>query len=711
MDARLRRDLLRPKRWAVALAVALALGGLGGGLIAFVSAGASSSDAVAFQAVGPRIGDAVRYAASGGGTFGYDWLEDGVVHDAAGVAHGTHMLLVNDSRDRSGGVWLLGLSSDGHEVAAYAVDASRDGTPGANGADRGSGAAATPQRHTLEQRFDDRQGAAERPCGLAPQLWQARHVPGDKLPLAPCRPSLVGDLAGAQGWLILDRTWSDGTVRFALAHEESDAGAVRYGYRSDVPYAVLIEGSNGDRLTLAGFSPGSTPLPATLPALPTQPAAPLETAPSQPWGPSEAGIQHPFPLAAAWQRTRDDASFTTLRDFQAGHPGTYVAAASYSELLDPEDRETWRTWTFTATDGHDEQEFTARAVERPQVYLPDGLGPTSTSYDFSAGRLASALGDRPLRAPTTMPTVASLWSAWQVFASPRHASEAPNAWSFDLRCDDACTTVQQEYAGGLDRYDRTVVYPEPTHTLPPSDPVDTRSRSILTYDATGNATAAFPASATPTAYTEDRIDWTRGDQSPAVAPGFPEPSGAAHALAWGAFPTAPAVAAAGIGALLAALAYALWPALKAGPATLFTRLRADDLLQNPLRAELHALIEAQPGIHHRALARATGRAKGAVEHHLRKLVQGGLVSAVRASGHTCYFVGQPQPADAAAAPVLKSPVAQAILAGVQATPGVRAADLARSLRVAPTTVQYHVARLRSARLLAGSPRDGGLHAA
>jgi predicted transcriptional regulator len=133
---------------------------------------------------------------------------------------------------------------------------------------------------------------------------------------------------------------------------------------------------------------------------------------------------------------------------------------------------------------------------------------------------------------------------------------------------------------------------------------------------------------------------------------------------------------------------------------LFSRVRKDALLDNPIRAQIHAAIEAQPGIHALDLVRLVGKGNGTVEHHLRKLVTGDLVTKVQGTGYTCYFVkGSTDRRDMAAAPLLKSPVAQAVLDAARNRPGLPPSVLARELGVAPATISYHLRRLETAGLV------------
>ncbi len=182
--------------------------------------------------------------------------------------------------------------------------------------------------------------------------------------------------------------------------------------------------------------------------------------------------------------------------------------------------------------------------------------------------------------------------------------------------------------------------------------------------------------------------------TPPTSPGSP-----AGALAIAGLP-APATAIGAI-ATLAALLVLAWPWLKAGgPLALFSRVSGGRVLENPRRAALLDLVEAEPGIHLRELARRTGQAEGALRHHLARLVDAGKVRAVRGPRYLCYFpVGAVDRNVAAAAPLLKSDVARRLLERCAAEPGLSGQRLAADLGVTPGAVTYHVQRLSAAGLL------------
>ena len=159
-------------------------------------------------------------------------------------------------------------------------------------------------------------------------------------------------------------------------------------------------------------------------------------------------------------------------------------------------------------------------------------------------------------------------------------------------------------------------------------------------------------------------------------------------------------AAIGFDALTAGLLWWLSPLAKGGLSGLFSRIRDDELLRNPSRRLLRDLVAENPGIHHQELVRRLGKGKGGAEHHLRKLVDGGVLVSRQSPGYTCYWVaGGATRASVAAAPALKSPVAQGIVRLRLQSPGISSAAMARALGVRPATISYHVERLRAAGVL------------
>lgn len=138
----------------------------------------------------------------------------------------------------------------------------------------------------------------------------------------------------------------------------------------------------------------------------------------------------------------------------------------------------------------------------------------------------------------------------------------------------------------------------------------------------------------------------------------------------------------------------------------FTRLRQDRLLDHPVRADLFARIEERPGIHYLALVEASGKAKGAVSHHLATLSRAGIITAIRQRGFSSYFVR-----GAIDAPVMhglaavKAPAAARALRDIAAEPGRPAREVARRVGLHESTLRHHVRRFSQAGMVA---QEGGL---
>ncbi|MHB8634421.1 MAG: helix-turn-helix domain-containing protein, partial [Thermoplasmatota archaeon] len=148
----------------------------------------------------------------------------------------------------------------------------------------------------------------------------------------------------------------------------------------------------------------------------------------------------------------------------------------------------------------------------------------------------------------------------------------------------------------------------------------------------------------------------------------------------------------------AGLAWLGKPALTA----LFSRLRRNHALDSTARRQLMAAIEAEPGIHLRALVRRSGQGSGAVRHHVAKLVHANLVVQRKAGGYLCLFpadaTGSVEAAEAAASGATKADGARRVLRAVAAGPaGVR--PLAARAGLAPSTVEHHLVRLSAAGLV------------
>lgn len=465
-------------------------------------------------------------------------------------------------------------------------------------------------------------------------------------------------------------------------------------------------------LELSAYQAGAQPRLPTIP--PSDPAPEPTFAPAQPWGPDESGVRHPFPLSEAYLGARDDPQFPDLRDYLQSHPEAFVARAQLAVGAASETG-MQRTWSFTVTDGGSWLDVDARRTDRPQaplglpVPLPGGapaVPAANTTYRSEGvhrgNQYYAGLYPTPAEAPDSLPTVASLMARWQAYASPEFAARGPNAWGFQVTClrilETACRSVwvtawagHQDASAGGNELDRS--------TTPPTLRATSNTNASL-LQVSGNRTQALVES------------WQVADQragippappvTPATAAGSPAP-GRSAPLAWAPTPAQ----AAGVGAVAAAvgLLYYLWPLAKGGLG-LFSRLREPEVVAHPARRQLLQLIEAEPGIHFKEMARRTGLPNGSLVHHLETLRRGGQVVARPSGGYTLYFLGPRVPAGSAeAASALKADGARRILELVRQQPGLSSADVAARCGLQPSTVSYHVQRLQAAGLLAGL-RDG-----
>jgi DNA-binding transcriptional ArsR family regulator len=541
----------------------------------------------------------------------------------------------------------------------------------------------------LKQRVDDRTD-----CWNGPHSWAGRdysvivHAVGG---VAPLRTAVVDSYQTDD----LDR--GSGARPF-----------MRCTYLEGFPFATRVEFMSGDAgpgpddyaaaYQLDGFALGTTPI-ATEPKVLAPAPPPAILAPATEAGPNTTGFDHPYALAVAWQNAKQDASFTDLQDYLKAHPDAYLGQASFSKFT--EQGSTHYEWYIVATDGQAQYAFRNIHTPGPAEILP-ASSPVPAPLLLTAGgdsydRLTNGWEDGPYPLPadrpTMMPTVASLVADWSVIAQRDDA----NAYGFDLRCgvrDDGTCQQRAMFFAGFSSDDSSPGIP--------TAPGDRRIQgSDVQADGNGRL-VAFSQRMTTQQYGSlvDPNPSGGGDPTPKPAELTTLPSG----MRW--IPTRDEAVAVGGFALLATLAYWLWPTLKGlAPIGLFSRVHKDRLMDNPLRQRLVQRIEAEPGIHHNALVRELGNGKGAIEHHLHKLTEAKLVLRHRGVGYTCYFPIGTDRRSMAATPALKSDGARRVLEAVtRGLSGVR--EVAAATGLAPSTVSHHLERLRGAGLVVGGSGAG-----
>ncbi len=443
--------------------------------------------------------------------------------------------------------------------------------------------------------------------------------------------------------------------------------------------------------TLVGFERGTAPWDDGRAVPPAQPLPAIVLADRSPWGPSEEGVAHPFPASQAWALTRDDVQSSTFRDFLTANPDAVAVQSSYDQQTTGDRIE--RTWTMIVHGAGPDATGRLDATQTTEpvgnaVFAALGLrdpAPPETSYAlrFVATGGSSLPYPDPSTLPRQLPTVASAIATWRDFAGDD--AGAPG-WGLDFGVMDF-TPEQVVTVGSND-------LASPSSSLLDPAPGQANSKFVvLGLDGMGHilyrddATAAF------------REGGSGGPVGTSSIPPREESPVARPALAGIFLPTTPEAAGIGVLSMFVALGYYLWPLAKGGAFGLFSRVQHDRLLDHLMRRRLHDAVEAQPGIHFKALVRDAGAGQGATEHHLRKLVDAGLLAVRAGPGFTCYF---PRGHDAglmAAAPVLKSPGARALLAAIVASPGLSGKDLANTTGLDPSSVTYHVQRMQEAGLV------------
>lgn len=163
------------------------------------------------------------------------------------------------------------------------------------------------------------------------------------------------------------------------------------------------------------------------------------------------------------------------------------------------------------------------------------------------------------------------------------------------------------------------------------------------------------------------------------------------------------LAAAAAGASLAGL-YAVWRVLKwtgiAAFLPLYSHITDDEILDDPNRAGIYRLIQAEPGISTKDVADRLDLAWGTVTHHLGKLEKRRFVVSKKYGKYRRYFAngaGGTDQKDAVA--VLRLDRTGDVAALIQQNPGVTQKAVSNMLGVSSSTILWHVKRLEEVRLV------------
>lgn len=132
-----------------------------------------------------------------------------------------------------------------------------------------------------------------------------------------------------------------------------------------------------------------------------------------------------------------------------------------------------------------------------------------------------------------------------------------------------------------------------------------------------------------------------------------------------------------------------------GAAALFSRLREAAVLGHPRRSALVEFVRMHPGERAEMARRSLGLPNGVWLHHLRVLVQRGLVRERREEGMCRLYPGGPR---IAPRPYLR-PFHRAVLDRLRSTPGLTQREIARTFGASERAVSYQVAQLQRQGLL------------
>lgn len=119
----------------------------------------------------------------------------------------------------------------------------------------------------------------------------------------------------------------------------------------------------------------------------------------------------------------------------------------------------------------------------------------------------------------------------------------------------------------------------------------------------------------------------------------------------------------------------------------------DDPLDLATRRAIYAHVERHPGKYLREIQRDLGFAMGMLEHHLRELERARLVVVVHGENKRFFPQGVPAAQQALLA-LLRQSLPRRIMLLLLEQGSTRRTDLAASLRVPQSTLNYHLGKLR-----------------
>lgn len=134
---------------------------------------------------------------------------------------------------------------------------------------------------------------------------------------------------------------------------------------------------------------------------------------------------------------------------------------------------------------------------------------------------------------------------------------------------------------------------------------------------------------------------------------------------------------------------------------LFTRIHRHSELENGTRKGIFDAVCVQPGMGVHAIASLAGVSYSTACYHLERLVAAGMLVMTPDGNKLRYYKngGAFTEAERKILPLLKNAEASRVLDEIAAKPGTYRAELAERLGVTPTTINWHLKRLRDAGLV------------
>lgn len=349
---------------------------------------------------------------------------------------------------------------------------------------------------------------------------------------------------------------------------------------------------------------------------------------------------------------------------------TLVAASSSYE---DSDGQTVRQWTF---------EFGQETrVDLFHVDLKDRSATVTGPFVRTTWTGARPIAAPPAAPPVTMPTLASLEDAWSTWVHVMGLNVTLTDWGFDAsgapECGEPCSSAWVGTAG--------------RHWTSAEGTTDGRHGTKRDEEVTLRFSS------------DGRILSTKVDQTRVTTLPVETPPAEATIVQGGQFQTAQVTRQvvlprevwwSGALALLVGAGAAVVQYAGRGWFALFSRLSHERLLDHPARAAIAAAVAAAPGIQYLRLARAVELPRSTMEHHLRKLLDAGVVVQVQGNGMACYFrKGAVDHRVMTAVPFVSAESARKIAEAATQAPGASMSELALATGLQLDTVAYHAHRL------------------